>query len=330
VVNLSFDPSGRRLATAAGDHRVRVWILDNKQVEQTPAGPVGRVNDIRFDPGGKSLVAGDESGLVYVWDASSWTGRELIKLPAAVTCLRYDPTGAILAVGCRNGTVTTVDVASGRPRQTLGGDNGGVASVAFGPDGRLLAVASADRTIRVWDEAAGTLVHTLRGHVRAVTAVRFSPDGRRLFSGSQDQTVRVWHAESGQSPVVLHEPDEVTALAVDNDGQMLASAGPGGTIGVRHAGHWSWTIPRGSTSPRCCKTSFPSSHSPIRASSNRGLATPVVHPRGDESDPAVWLANLEAAAVPGPAWVMAEWREAAVDKTGGGTVTLCGGYSSAG
>ena len=77
------------------------------------------------------------------------------------------------------------------------------------------------------------MIHTLRGHVRPVSSVCFSPDGSRLFSGSPDQTIRIWHAGSGQTLVILTEPDEVTTLAVDPDGSVLASAGAAGVIGVR-------------------------------------------------------------------------------------------------
>jgi WD40 repeat protein len=149
--------------------------------------------------------------------------------------VRFDRTGSTLAAGCRDGTVTIVEVATGQRRQHLAGHAGAVTALDFSPDGRRLAVASADRAIRIWDGETGNLTHTLRGHVRGVSAVCFSPDSSRLLSGSPDQTVRVWHAGSGQPLVILTEPDEVTALAVDPDGQAVASVGPAGIIGVRRA-----------------------------------------------------------------------------------------------
>jgi WD40 repeat protein len=129
--------------------------------------------------------------------------------------------------------VRILEVATGRQHHLAG--SAGVTALDFSPDGRRLAVAALDRAIRVWDASTGALSHILRGHVRAVTAVCFSPDGRRLFSGSQDQTIRVWHADSGQPLVILMEPGETTALAVDPNGLAVASAGPAGIIGVRQA-----------------------------------------------------------------------------------------------
>jgi WD40 repeat protein/serine/threonine protein kinase len=236
VLSLAFDADGGRLATTASNRQVRIWETAAGRVAHTLDGHQERVNDVSFGPGGRLLAGAGEAGTLYLWDAAgTWGCRQLARLPAALACARFDASGANLAVGCRDGTVTIVAVATGERRQHLTGHAGAVTALDYSPDGRRLAVASVDRAVRIWDCETRHLTHTLRGHVRPVSAVRFSPDGSRLFSGSPDQTLRVWHAGTGQSLVILTEPDEVTTLGVDPDGAIVASAGTAGTIGVRRA-----------------------------------------------------------------------------------------------
>jgi WD40 repeat protein len=236
ILSLSFDPKGRWLATVVGSGQAMVWDVKSRQIVETLSGLAKGANDLRFDPRGRLLAGGDNNGTVYVWDpGANWAGRMLIQLPAPVVCLQFNSEGSILAVGCRDGTVTTVDVETGQMRHILKDHAGTITSIDFSPDTDQLAVASTDRAVRVWAESTATLLHTLRGHVRPVTAVRYSPDGRRLFSGSQDRTVRIWHANNGQPLITIAEPDEVTAIAVDRDGVLLAGCGSTGLIDVRRA-----------------------------------------------------------------------------------------------
>src|SRR5262249_41622157 len=135
VLSLSFDPAGHRLATAAEDNQVRVWDSESRQVIHIPTGLSERVNDVRFDPRGTVLAAGGEGGSVYPWGrAGGVDGRPPAKLAAAGAGLRVGPAGAILGNGWRSGMVATVDVASGRPRHSFGGHNGGITSLDFSPN----------------------------------------------------------------------------------------------------------------------------------------------------------------------------------------------------
>ncbi|HEV2373563.1 MAG TPA: WD40 repeat domain-containing protein, partial [Streptosporangiaceae bacterium] len=138
------------LATASGDHTVRVWDpASEAEVSGPLTGHDGPVHTVAFSASGRGavvLASGSEDKTVRVWDPL--TGRPL-----------------------------------GGP---LVGHTGWVRSVAFGqwPDGGLLlASGGGDKTVRVWDPVTHACLATLqrRSAVRALAMT-----GALLAVGSDD------------------------------------------------------------------------------------------------------------------------------------------------
>ncbi len=112
------------------------------------------VSRCAWSPNGRYVATGGVSGLIQIWDATTWT----------------------LIRACE-------DLSSGE-----------VTSIAWSPDGSRLASGSWDKTVQVWEASSGKLLHRYTGHAGFVNAVAWSPDGSRLASGSMDKTVQVWQA----------------------------------------------------------------------------------------------------------------------------------------
>jgi len=72
ITSVSFDPTGRRFATAGeGDGTIRVWFTEGLQQEGTRLGSdPGATSAVAFEPGGKVLLAVDDHGGAFSWPAS--------------------------------------------------------------------------------------------------------------------------------------------------------------------------------------------------------------------------------------------------------------------
>jgi WD40 repeat protein len=95
-------------------------------------------------------------------------------------------------------------------------------SLAFSPDGATLAAAG--RTVAFLDARTGEPTGKLKGHEGGTTCIAYSADGALLASGGMDGIVRVGHLESRRLAHTFVHSAPVRALALSQDGEMLATA----------------------------------------------------------------------------------------------------------
>jgi serine/threonine-protein kinase len=116
VRGVCFSPDGKRLASASGDHMVRVWDARTGQEVWALKGHTSQVAGACFSPDGKRLASASYDGTVRVWD---WENAQ-----------------EVLTLRVRGFSGLFVDVC-------------------FSPDGRRLASASEDQMVRLWDADPG-------------------------------------------------------------------------------------------------------------------------------------------------------------------------------
>ena len=119
-----------------------------------------------------------------------------------------------------------------RPLYTLLGHTGTVHSVGFSADHRYLFTAAADSTVRRW-VFPYPLAETVAQHSSSeIIATRYSPDGRYLLTAA-DSTVALYQATNNQlvGHYIGHRA-AITALAVSDGTQLVASGDAQGQIHV--------------------------------------------------------------------------------------------------
>jgi WD40 repeat protein/serine/threonine protein kinase len=152
VIQVSFSPDGKQLATAGGDGTVKIWnVTLGVEVLTWEAHPGSVVIDLAFSPDGKRLITGSFDGTSKLWDSE--TGQALL---------------------------------------TLSGHTSGVYGVAFTPDGEHLVTGSEDGTARIWDAETGQPLLMLTGNTHGILDIDISPDGRYLVTSSQDGSIRFY------------------------------------------------------------------------------------------------------------------------------------------
>ena len=233
---VAFSPDGRQLA-AGSDGAVQVWDWRNRQLLHPLAGKgkeKGRIN-VAFSRNGRRLASGSSWGSLNLWDPEAGgeplcTFPESGEAPNQISALSFNPDGGRLATASFGRSVDVWDTTTGK-RLYLLRHGGIVLGVAYSPDGRRLASVGEDKTVHVWEATTRREVLGLRGHTGLCGCVAFSPDGWQLASASVDRTIRVWDAtplqgdEWQETVTFSRHSGEVWSVAVDPDGQKIASAG---------------------------------------------------------------------------------------------------------
>lgn len=242
---LSFDPSGRWLATGVYRGDVTLWKIDSGGNFGSPV-PVdtltnpGGVSSVAFAPDGTTIVTGGNARSIRVWDSANRDRPVFDTEPDSSTYeyrqLAFSPDGTALAAGTtgREVALWTVDSEARLVAQAaLPGFDDAVTDVAFSRGGDQIAGVGADSTIRLWDAATGELLDALPGGAQ-LSSVAFGPEDKSVATAGKDGVLRVWPLPG---PVLGGHGDAVFINPIDADGTTLVAG-----VGVRGPGLRVWDL----------------------------------------------------------------------------------------
>lgn len=196
-----------------------------------------------FSPNGKTLVAGNYSGTIQLWNIkaqnpsfhTSIKGHNTLPL----TSFSFTTDSKTLASGSQDGTIRLWDLTTRNQQLMIQGHTGIIEELQFLEDGKTLFSCGADGTFRYYDIVSGTerLIPTKqKWYVRAFA---LSKNGKMMASGGVDGLVRLWDTESHAEIATLtgHTYGSVfKLLQFSPDGKTLGSVSFRGEIIV-------WDVP---------------------------------------------------------------------------------------
>jgi WD40 repeat protein len=243
VVDVSFSPDNKIIATASQDGTVKLWSLDGKQIKSF-GGDKSKFWGVSFSPNGKLLAAASTDGTVKLW---SLDGKEIQSLKVSkgwVWDVSFSPDGQFLASADSGGTVKIwrfdgqkfnpepiyqVQAHNQKEKQEIH-------KINFSPDGKILATASKDGTAKLWrfDGKQLKFLKLLKGHTDSLWDVSFSPDSRIIATASSDNTAKLWKLDGTEIATLDGHKQGVLSVSFTTYGQnkeaIIATASSDNTV----------------------------------------------------------------------------------------------------
>lgn len=290
INRLVISPDQKTLFSASNDRTVKTWDMTNEQgdksvvvlnararenalskkkkeptaveahvVLQKPAkelqGHKDWVLGLSLSRDGKTLVTGDDKGVVIVWDGQSLKEVRRWQLTGWAWGLGVSPDGKFALISERkplifdSGAQTGLklwNVETGELKADLGKEvKERMCAAAFSPDGKYLAACRGGEAnglsgkITFFDPATGKkLRETSPGHLDGATDLAYHPDLKHIFSAGRDTLVKIWRLEDGKHVRDLGTgrggqfKDWICAISISPDGRLLAAADMAGQVQI--------------------------------------------------------------------------------------------------
>lgn len=220
---LPISPNGNLLASSDSDCNLKIWDLSSGELLKSFDEPGC---NSEFSPDGKYLlIAGDSSGTKLLDLAS----LEIVNLFPHIGGMTFSPDGKTL-IFSRVDETAFIDMESLQLAKSLQVTISG--PLEFDASGRLLEIAGRWLDpIQIIDFETKDVISTILPDNPPITVSAFSPYGL-LATGSQVGTVSVWDWETGMllKEIRASPFEEITSLAFNPDGSLLAVGDNGGIV----------------------------------------------------------------------------------------------------
>ncbi|XRB08526.1 centriole proteome protein [Pycnococcus provasolii] len=226
VVNEGF------VVTGSDDKFLRVWPVDFSDffLEAEHESPVTSVS---VSADGLQIAIGTESGSVGMLDIPTHQYTTLMRSHIdSVRDVAADPMRPEFCTVSADGSIRVWSLRTCEQLYEFDAPSESVHSVAYHPSEYVIACGFDGGVVRVFSIATTALIQELRQHRGAVEQVAFTPDGTLLLTFGSEGNLCVYDTTQSYLPIKYLSTNTAgrgAAMAVSNDGTLLAALGPNAT-----------------------------------------------------------------------------------------------------
>jgi WD40 repeat protein len=227
VQKLTFSPDCETIAVAAGSS---VQLFETQQgAKLRRLEDVQTINEVSWSPDGKWLATGLPTGVINLYETTTWKPIALGRQGLEVTSLVWSPNSQLLTSTGKDQKINFWNIPEGGTPNSINKRNAGEQDViAVSKNGKLLAFGSRDGSIYLWDFETLQPLNQILFHTGPVGYLAFSEYKGKvlLVSGGSDHFLSVHEINLQQTlnTEVSHENIPISAIAVRPDGS-LSTAG---------------------------------------------------------------------------------------------------------
>ncbi|RPB04113.1 WD40 repeat-like protein [Choiromyces venosus 120613-1] len=247
IKSINFSPVSPHDFAVTASTLVKVYSSKTRAVSKTISRFQAPAQSGSFRSDGKVLVAGDDNGLIQVFDIGS---RAVIKTwdehnGNTVNVTKFSPTNVTQVLSASDDkTVRLWDLTSLKSTHTFIGNQDYVRAASFVPGSPHSVVSGGyDRTVRLWDSRSVSDQWSMEFNVPApVDALLILPGGTTILA-SNGPTVHVWDVIAAKRVAVLHNHQKsITSLALStgpqNGGRRVLTGALDGHVKVYDPTTW--------------------------------------------------------------------------------------------
>lgn len=238
VIDVSFSPDGRLIASGSFDHTARIWDASTGQLLHKLELANLRVLSACFSYDGTRLATAaysdSDGGLtLHVWDVATGVKLGEVSTQGGLVAAVCHPAEHVVATAEFDDSLTASTIriwdtqdAHAKPKDKRHWSvPGQIKGLAFSKRGDLLVTCGADHIVRVWQVETGRQTLELKGHTDQVMGADFSPDNQFLASTGMDRTIRIWNLKGENLRTVpTGHTNTVFKVKYDQAGRLVSAS----------------------------------------------------------------------------------------------------------